>query len=555
MRTNCRCDLLISMAMFLRALSAASTALGYATGDGDGNKLSHQWITLQGWELFRSQFGPSEIDNFLGQPTRYPTEAKALVMEGVFAEDETARNPWDQGAIVGPLNHPSLRHFWTPNADFSRSFAKGLQATVPGTFPPVTVTFDSAANRGVKYFTGGRDVVGGADDGWDDRGDAALDQGIVQFYSLASTRERAFYYLGHVTHLLQDLTLPAHSQGDQHLEVGSAGVGVNPDPLHDWADGIEFSSSILQNPTRIAAFDDLNPTRYQRWKFVPASGGVGRPENPASVLTGDVRSPAQITSLQFNGTLDDPEIVASIPGGLLNSIRPLYYQMLEAASISDDFDSRNDKGQTDQGGRGNHSILDLNNYDNWTRAELDEAADRVVPFAMRATAELFRYFYSRVDPTPPELEVLGLSPTAAAPTIVTTQPGEPTVLKFLGVDIVSGIDLDGYDLSVSRFNDTLMAWEELVVRPNLSIPGGGIGMESIVNLPAGLYRAMVANDNGGGLRGQSPFAYFQLTVVPEPTTLSMASLAVAATYYPRRRRASKTPSSGATSITGAVEEI
>lgn len=513
---------------------------GYATGDAAGGKLSHQWITAQGWQLYRSQFGPSEIDGFLGLSTIYPTAAMSTVMEGIFAEDEQERNPYGQGAtpVLGAVNHPSLRHFWTPNADFSRNFDRGLELFIPPIivppviFPPRTVTYDSAANRGIKYFTGGRDAVGVADPEWGGGQGAMANIGIEQYYNLPTRRDDAYYYLGHAAHLLQDLTLPAHSQGDQHLEV--SGVGVNPDPVHDWVDGIDFSSSIFTNPARRASFDDVNGVRYGRWRFIASSGGVGRPENAASILTGDLRSPSQMLDLAFNSTLDDPEIIASIPGALLNSIRPLYYQMLESASISDDFDARNAKGQVDLGNRGdlNGIIPDLNNYDNWTPAELDGVADVVVPRAMRATAELFRFFYSRVDPTPPELEVLGFSPSADHPTAVIIQPGESVVVKFLGTDLVSGIDLDGFDVSVAMFNPATMTWGAAIERNNRTLPGGGpIGMESFQNLAHGLYRARVANENGGGFRGQSAFAYFQ--VVPEPATLALAALAAA---WPATRR-------------------
>ena len=521
-----------------------SPVYGYATGDGAGNKLAHQWITLQGWELFKAQFGASEIDGLLGQPTTYPTEARNRVMEGIFSEDEAERNPWGQGAtpVLGFTNHPSLRHFWTPNANFARTYDRGLVVTTPliiippaTIIPPRTIVFDSAANRGIKYFTGGRDVTGAADDGWDDRGDAALNQGIPQFYAAPADRSKAYYYLGHVAHLLQDLTLPAHSHGDQHLEVG--GAGVNPDPLHDWVDGVSFDDDILgNNPTRIAAFDDVNATRYTRWAYSATTKGVGRDGNAGSFLTGDLRSPTQMMDAAFNPSLNAAEIAASIPGNLLNNIRPLYYQMLEAAGISDNYDARNAVGQVDNSGRGDHSVLDLNNYDNWTMEELDGVADIVVPHAMKATAELFRYFYSRVDPTPPELEILGFSPTVDLATEVRVHPNEPAIVKFIGVDSVSGIDLDGFDLTLAKLDETTMAWGDSFFRENRSLPGGGpIGMESF-NLTPGRYRVLVANDNGGGLRGSSAYSYFQVVLVPEPTA---ALLAGVCSILPASRRRSR----------------
>ena len=78
--------------------------------------LARQWITPQADLLFRSQFGPSEIDGFLRDVAIYPNGPNSRFIEGVFDEDIANENPVND---LAPFN----RHFWDYNATtFARTF-------------------------------------------------------------------------------------------------------------------------------------------------------------------------------------------------------------------------------------------------------------------------------------------------------------------------------------------------------------------------------------------------------------------------------------------------
>ena len=178
---------------------AGSPVFGYAIGNGSGNFLSHQWITQQASLFYRSQFGASEIDSFLGTVDEFNGGPNNRIIEGAYDEDMPGENPWGQGATVGDANSPSLRHFWDHYGDFHRDHDDGLFA------------FDSAPGRAIKYFTGGRDLLGNLDSGWGSGRGAVAGVGIVGQYN-GGNKGTAYYWLGHAAHLMQDLTVPAHAR-------------------------------------------------------------------------------------------------------------------------------------------------------------------------------------------------------------------------------------------------------------------------------------------------------------------------------------------------------
>ena len=85
---------------FLTLVSATCPAWGYATGDGAGGHLAHQWITQEAWRLFRSQFGPTELDAFVGDVREYPDGLNDRFIEGAYDEDVPGENPWGEGATT-----------------------------------------------------------------------------------------------------------------------------------------------------------------------------------------------------------------------------------------------------------------------------------------------------------------------------------------------------------------------------------------------------------------------------------------------------------------------
>ena len=470
-------------------LISARSSFGFAIGDGSGRFQAHQWITQQGWKFYRHQFGPSEIDQFIGTVREYRGESNNRVIEGVYDEDINGENPWGEGGgLVGTADSPALRHFWDVYGDFHRTFADGL------------LGYDSAANRAIKYFTGGVEYNKSFDTDWGYGQGAVREQGIVHKY-LTGSKGTAYYWLGHATHLLQDVALPTHSLADQHLEL--SGIGVNPDPVHDWVDGQEFSDSFFCL-TRCADFDDNTPDRYENWYFSAAKGGVGR----VDFLTDDIRSANDMESSVTNPSLLRQEIQDSIlpVGRRLVTMDALYNIFLELAGEADNYDSRNTKGQVDDGDRGDHSSFDFNYYDNWTKSELNAVADDMVPRSMRATAEIFRFFYSKVDETAASVTQSDYSTDPAVPTVMKLQgPAANIPLRFTGDDPTSGYDLDGFFIWIDHWDGD--EWKRLHVGEQTD------GNYTFTGIGPGRYRVRSQVENGAGIDSKSDYGY--VNVIPD----------------------------------------
>lgn len=475
----------------------------------ENGHLNHQWITLQAHQLFRHQFGPSELDAFIGAVQEYPSGSKSLVTEGAYDEDlaNAGANPFGQA-----LTHPALRHFWDHRGDYARDFDDGL------------LGFDSAPNRGIKYFTGGYGLTGVLDTNWGDGQGAQVGQGIQARYA-AGGPGTAYYWLGHAVHLLEDLALPAHALANEHLQ--GFGYFDNPDPVHDWVDGVEFSVAGTGADGRTAAaFDDVATERYRRWTFNATLGGVGRTDNPASFRAGPLRSPGQLRAAHAAGQLS-PLTNASVPDGVNDAMLPVYLLYSETSQVAADFDSRDKNGRIDQGGRRGDG-----SYAGWTRTELDQVADVAMPTAMVAAAEMFRFFYAQVDATAPTAELPGLSGDSAAPTPLLLAPGQSTrsiSLTAIAADSVSGVDLDGFTYRYAPWSGSGWGPESVLVSGSTA---------EITGLGEGRYRIWFSVENGGGLSGQSAYAY--VLVVPEPTSMLASGITILLIGSLRRRRGGRT---------------
>ncbi|MFN0018760.1 MAG: VWA domain-containing protein [Pirellulaceae bacterium] len=368
----------------------------------------HEWLTEQGYDFFTKQFGESAL-------TPVPPYVDFFSV-GAFDEDEVGRNPFGQSSFA---NHPSLRHFWAHDDNFNRVFDDGLFG------------FDSAANRAIKYFRGGYGLTDVFDSEWGDGPsqpggvNAVPGQGAAAIYE--SSRTTAVYYLGHVAHLLEDMSVPAHIHADQHLDA--VGVAWNPDPYHDWVDGQEFSTSVFQNPSHYAAFDDINPTRWTRWALGPDE---------------DSRFIRKADEIQSGFS----------PGTSVVDVAPLYRLFLDVASFADDFDSRNANGELDQGTRGNTGGVFDNNYNNWTREELDAMASILVPRSIHDVADLIRYFYGVVDfgaDKDPHVEITALDELELTNVSQQEGPDNPRISDSSSIELVTAAsDQDHGDSGVGK---------------------------------------------------------------------------------------------------------
>ncbi|MEO2018770.1 MAG: hypothetical protein ABGZ53_30855, partial [Fuerstiella sp.] len=287
----------------------------------------HTYIANEAFDFYASQFEGADLN-------------KAIFAQGDFNEDESYLNPWDH-------QRPYFHHLWDHYSDivggqFRRDFNDGWGP------------YDSAANRAVKYFTGGYGADGEPDNGWSENG-PPLGRGIIWMYQNGH-KTQAFDWLGHAAHLLQDLTVPAHSHADGH------GTGVvGHDSYEEEYIGVD--------------------NNWTQWGY-PASQGRGGP-------TGDIGVPAD-----------------------------LFDFLTAVVGKTEEFDSDGVDGRVDQGDkRHKHSgSFDFHIDDD----DCQDIGDTLMPLAMKATSELIRYFYAEVDTSAPVVTFDQFSSDVNNPTYVNT---------------------------------------------------------------------------------------------------------------------------------------
>ena len=177
---------------------ASQPLLGYNKHE----KLAHMYITWKAYQLFNARYPGSELGQYIGDyvQDQPPLHTEGTVIEGSYDEDIAHEDPWDD--LV-----PVVKHFW--------NWRGGYYAGLYGA--------DSSVNRAHKYFSGGYGIEGRYDRDWDGnegprRG--VKDHGIAYLYRHGE-KATAYWYLGHVAHLLEDLTVPAHEHLWPHANPGT----------------------------------------------------------------------------------------------------------------------------------------------------------------------------------------------------------------------------------------------------------------------------------------------------------------------------------------------
>ncbi len=162
--------------------------------------VAHMFITRSAYAYYASRYAGGELASFIGEAAGdHPGSANHdTVVAGAFEEDKPFLNPWHE---LMSFN----RHFW----DYKKGDGAGW------------LGFDSSVERAHKYWTGGHDLDGKFDGGWSGGGDfsGVKDEGVLALYAKGD-KAKAYWYLGHVAHLLEDLTVPAHNL-------------LYPHPFHD----------------------------------------------------------------------------------------------------------------------------------------------------------------------------------------------------------------------------------------------------------------------------------------------------------------------------------
>lgn len=130
-------------------------------------------------------------------------------------------------------------------------------------------------------------------------------------------KPKAYEYLGHIVHLLGDMSVPTHAHGDAHVDAFS-----DHDPYEEWMSNSTDDRPIPLTPAELAAL-----------RAAESDPGHGL----------------------LNGPLD-----ADVPAG----VDPLYYLLYTTNQLSDFFASRDVDGDT-------------NDRNGWVQAELDSMAQRI----------------------------------------------------------------------------------------------------------------------------------------------------------------------------------
>ncbi|MBE3134041.1 MAG: hypothetical protein IMZ55_11245, partial [Acidobacteria bacterium] len=186
----------------------------------------HQWITKEAFDFLAAQVGDTEFADYLTKP--------GLTSDSAWTEIASASRIYngDNNLIEGSRDEDGNRVNYNPPPQnpFGQDFqwdrhyshggddgelTDGLTTLFGDAFDEADSYF-SAYEQAQHYFYG--------HDGF---------PGVVGYYP--SSPALAYYYLGHVAHLLQDMTVPAHVHNDPHPPV------FGPDHYESWvADNEHF---------------------------------------------------------------------------------------------------------------------------------------------------------------------------------------------------------------------------------------------------------------------------------------------------------------------------
>ncbi len=392
---------------------------------------AHQWIAREAYFYFTSQIEGAELGAFLVKPGLTPEspwddiasasadyDGDNNVIEGTRDEDISGENPATPGSIYSLL--PYLYHFCA-GADGSE-----------------------------------------IDDGWSSY-DSALTTArwYWDFYvtpNFNANRAGAYYYLGHVAHLLADMTVPAHTHNDEH---------PFSEPYEDW-----IGSS----------------ARFTYWYFGCDPLGAGIP------------------AFDWSHPLSVPDTLTWV-----------FYR---TANYTEDYDSADVAGDVSNGATPFspddypttwHRPGDVNRSGGMSAAELTITGDDLMPYAIRRVADLYRLFYKETDATGPVVAMTYPdSVDAQNPTVRTSL--DPFDLTATASDPESGVVKQGYRFSWSY--QTGSGWSEWAAVPPSPTTSSAAFGEIVADR---LYRFHVTAENGGGHQSGSAITYLLIQASPIPT--------------------------------------
>lgn len=380
-------NLMTSASEGVSSLVNLLASVAHFAGPDDGESPAdagpvHQWLTYNAYLFYNSQFPGSELAGFIGDWTDYGSKHHRTngddddVIEGAFDEDVSAPTTYlfDDGFHWDIVPQNPLGQ----DIPYYRHFAAG------GDGDEIYDGWSSYAS-----------AVTQAGDYWEDY---VLD-------SYPTSQALSYYYLGHVAHLLEDMTVPAHVHNDAH-------------PIRD---AYEYTMGEHSN--------------YLLWGY---DNGV------RTGPTGDIEMPLDLVSL-FRETIDYTEEYDSDDGA-----------GDEEPGIENIGRHRPDLVSTSGGFTGDGADLSLSSYN-----EMTVLADDLMPWAMEQVAALFRLFYSYVDTTGPTVD---LTTTFGATEETAVLKPSRFHIAARACDDISGYDADGFHFTIERKNGG--SWEPFAADSN-----------------------------------------------------------------------------------------
>jgi len=241
---------------------------------------------------------------------------------------------------------PFFRHF-VHGGDGSEMYLGLDDWWIPGSDPQQGGSYYSALEQAQFYWYG-----------WESGGHQP---GLVESYA-AGAKETAYWYLGHVAHLLADMTVPAHVHGDPHGGL----IGGGDDAYEDWV-GADGHFQLANWMTTAPGWQIELPASLEDWFYLTAD------------YTEDYDSD------DYDGW--------DAPGE-------------DGPEYAPDFRSP-----------GRHRPQEVENNGDLTDAECQVVAADLLPWAIEQTAGLYRLFYRAVDTTPPVVNLPGFSLDPDHPTL------------------------------------------------------------------------------------------------------------------------------------------
>ena len=377
--------------------------VAHATGPDDdqtveGNGPVHQWLTYNAFLFYNSQFSDSELAQFIGAWQDYGSKHHRTnrdnndVIEGAFDEDVSAPIFLDGGFHWDIVPQNPLGQ----SVPYEQHFVAGGDG---GEIYTGWGGYASAVTQALSYWQ----------------------QYVLGTYP--ANEALSYYYLGHVAHLLEDMTVPAHVHNDGH----------------PFRDAYEYTVGEHSN--------------YLLWGY-----GDGVRTSP----TGPIGTPSDLVSL-FQQTIDYTEEYPS--NGQNGEDEP---DIPNAGLHRPDLVSRTG------GFTGDGAVLNASS-DN----EIAVLADDLMSWAMEKTAALFRLFYSLVDTTAP---VVGLVTSFGAEEAGAVLKPSQFRIAASAQDGISGYDTNGFRFTIER--KTGGSWEPVAADPNggefeFTAPGEGLYRVSV----------------------------------------------------------------------------